>query len=134
MAASNIHYASDVRPYSGVPRVFLWALALGPCDSGGVCYIGPHLVYGKYLVCIRVLIRGPIRRAYRKTLGGVTLGSPSELIQSSPYGKRVNEGLLWKPVKEFCAPHSHFVFTVSRFFTVEAPIIAKIMAPHLRCN
>ena len=28
------------------PRVCLWALVMGPFDSGGVCSMGPYLVYG----------------------------------------------------------------------------------------
>ena len=27
-------------------RVFLWAVVLGPFDSGGVCSVGLYLVYG----------------------------------------------------------------------------------------
>ena len=27
-------------------RAFLWALAMGPFDSGGVCSMGPYSVYG----------------------------------------------------------------------------------------
>ena len=30
----------------GRPSVFLWALVVGPFDPGGVCSMGPCLVYG----------------------------------------------------------------------------------------
>ena len=31
--------------YSTWYRVFLWALVMGPFDSGGVCSTGPGIVY-----------------------------------------------------------------------------------------
>ena len=40
-------------------RVVLSALVMGPFDSGGVCSMGPYLVCGILLVCIRVQARGP---------------------------------------------------------------------------
>ena len=41
------------------PRVFLWALVMGPFESGGVCSMGPCFVYGIYLVYIGVQTGGP---------------------------------------------------------------------------
>ena len=41
------------------PKVFLWALVMGPLDSGGACSMGPYLVYGIKWVGIGVQIRGP---------------------------------------------------------------------------
>ena len=41
------------------PRVFLWALVMGPFDSGGVCSMGPCFVYSVYSAYIGVQIRGP---------------------------------------------------------------------------
>ena len=32
---------------------------MGSFDSGGVSSMGPYFVYGIWLVCIRVQIRGP---------------------------------------------------------------------------
>ena len=41
-------------------RRVLWALVMGPFDSGGSLLWSPVLLYGIQLVCIGVPIRGPI--------------------------------------------------------------------------
>ena len=49
-------------------RVFLWAIDMGPFDSGGVYSMVPSFVYGIQLVCIGVQIRGPYQGPIRKPL------------------------------------------------------------------
>ena len=47
-------------------RVLLWALVMGPFDSGGVCSMGPYFLYGTWLACVGVQIW---YGAHRNTIG-----------------------------------------------------------------
>ena len=40
-------------------RAFLWALVMGPFDSGGVCSMGPSFEFGTEFAYIGVQISGP---------------------------------------------------------------------------
>ena len=47
-------------PWASGLRVSLWALVMGPFDSQGVCFMGPHFVYCTQLESrLGVQIRGP---------------------------------------------------------------------------
>ena len=47
-----MNHSAHLEGQGSYPRVFLWALVTGHFDSGEVCSMGPHFVYGIYLVYV----------------------------------------------------------------------------------
>ena len=66
--------SSDISGFHGdsvrslLPRAFLWALVMGPFDSGGVCSMGPCFEYGTQWVFMVVQISGPYSGPIGKSL------------------------------------------------------------------